>query len=184
MFLYFIKTTLEPSQIKIGISRRVEDRLSNLQTSCPHKLELIGTVRCQNKDAARAMERTAHQYLAAHRLSGEWFSASPEVMAHVAELLSKPAAKPPRRPHIRRSPEVRKNLIHKKFDLNAELADDPDLIRIPALAEKYGIDAKRLRGKVFTDTGHDPIGCAALDVAYDGWRVASLVRAANKSKGA
>ena len=183
MFLYFIKTTLEPAQVKIGISRRVEDRLCALQVSSPHKLELIGTVPCKNKEAARAMERAAHQHLSAHWLSGEWFAMSQEVTAHIAELLSKPAEKPPRRPHTRRSPEVRQKLVHKKFSLADELASDPDLVRIPTLAEKYGIDAKRLRGKVFANDGESPIGCAFLDVAYDGWRVQKFARAANKSEG-
>jgi hypothetical protein len=63
---------------------------------------------------------------------------------------------------------IKHKLVHKTFT-----ADD-EAKPIPELAAKYGIDVKRLRGRVLRNGHRDPIGCVALDVAYDGWRVRKL----------
>ena len=63
---------------------------------------------------------------------------------------------------------IKHKLVHKKFE------SDADAKPIPELAAKYGIDPKRLRGRVLRNQLDDPIGCAALDTCYDGWRVKKL----------
>lgn len=53
-----------------------------------------------------------------------------------------------------------------------------DPISIPAAAEKYSVDVKRLRGKVWLEnqTGRLdlPIGDLATDQVYDDWRLEKL----------
>lgn len=57
-----------------------------------------------------------------------------------------------------------------------------DEISIPAAAEKYGIDPKRIRGKIWQEhqaqsTDIDlPIGDLAADQVVDDWRLEKLAR--------
>jgi len=58
---------------KVGIAANVRSRLSTIQTSNPHKvtLERVNNYPC--RAYAVMAERLAHQLLAPHRRSGEWF---------------------------------------------------------------------------------------------------------------
>ena len=60
-----------------------------------------------------------------------------------------------------------------------------DPISIPAAAEKYRIDARRIRGKVWQEhqTGAIdlPIGSLETDQVYDDWRVEKLARSLGDS---
>lgn len=53
-----------------------------------------------------------------------------------------------------------------------------DPISIPAAAEKYRIDARRIRGKVWQENQTGaldlPIGDLATDQVYDDWRLEKL----------
>lgn len=64
--------------VKVGITGNVRKRLGALQVSSPFKLSLFAAVTSEHGAASR-IEALAHEKLASHRLSGEWFSASPEV---------------------------------------------------------------------------------------------------------
>lgn len=59
--------------IKIGISSHIESRLRALATGSAEPLVLLGVIDGDH-------ERTMHEQLAEHRLEGEWFSPSPEVL--------------------------------------------------------------------------------------------------------
>lgn len=50
------------------------------------------------------------------------------------------------------------------------------LISIVEAATKYGLDVKRLRGYVWRNDLHDPIGCLQADMVYDDWRLQRLAR--------
>lgn len=64
---------LEPDgPIKIGRSRNLELRLAQMQTESPYKVRLLGTI--------PVAEKWCHRVLAPHRLRGEWFERTREVV--------------------------------------------------------------------------------------------------------
>jgi len=81
MYVYFIRQR-GTNFVKIGKSQNPIARLSNLQTSTPTVLEMMGYVP-QNK---RFNEETLHKRFAAHRVQGEWFSLVPEIEEVIQEL--------------------------------------------------------------------------------------------------
>lgn len=75
MFLYVIGT--EGRKQKIGFSKNVEKRLTELQTGNPEKLYIHYTETVP-KDQVRLLERKLHRDLNYRRLSGEWFDLTAE----------------------------------------------------------------------------------------------------------
>jgi hypothetical protein len=69
--------------VKIGITRSVKPRISNLQLGSAHPLELILAI-----PAHAGLERVLHQYLDADRLRGEWFRLTPRVLVALELLMS------------------------------------------------------------------------------------------------
>jgi hypothetical protein len=67
-FVYIIRSR-KPNLAKVGFSKHPEDRLSELQTGSPSKLELAG---CW--PATREDETAIHKALHAHWSHGEWFN--------------------------------------------------------------------------------------------------------------
>ena len=67
----------ESKRVKIGRSKDLGQRLSNLQTGSPTRLNLIAIL---DVDEMRAQGE-----LAMHRLHGEWFEWTREVAAYVRE---------------------------------------------------------------------------------------------------
>ena len=65
--VYLIKCTVN-NVCKIGFSDNPKDRLQQLQTSYPHKLELISTI-----DGDISTERFIHDYFKEFNTHGEWF---------------------------------------------------------------------------------------------------------------
>jgi hypothetical protein len=59
----------ETGLFKIGYAKDIQKRLADLQTGCPFKLKLFGTI-----PGGRDMERTMHILYKPYRTSGEWFS--------------------------------------------------------------------------------------------------------------
>lgn len=68
-------------RIKIGWSRKVGTRLAQLQTGNAAPVELLAT-----QPGGRTVERRLHEMFAAARVSGEWFAATPDLLAHIADL--------------------------------------------------------------------------------------------------
>lgn len=83
MTIYFIASPT--GHIKVGFTESSDPapRLSGLQTGCPVTLEILAHCPGTNSD-----ERRVHQMLAAHRTTGEWFTATREVLAVVAYVRS------------------------------------------------------------------------------------------------
>ena len=79
LFLYVIQAK-ETHYIKIGFTQDVERRLADLQPGCPHELQVLCLILCEN---APAVERLLHKHFAASHIRGEWF-ALPE---HVPQAL-------------------------------------------------------------------------------------------------
>lgn len=86
MAVYFIRRNLDPDGlIKIGFTRNVSARLQTLSTATPGGVELLAS--CAG-DAA--VEHSLHREHAAHRVDGEWFHPTTEVMAAVAKAKTSP----------------------------------------------------------------------------------------------
>lgn len=79
--IYFIQQ--EGGPVKIGVSNDVEKRLATLQTGSPRLLRLLGSI-----PGDELLEQEIHHRFSGHRLQGEWFEASPELMAFIDEVCS------------------------------------------------------------------------------------------------
>jgi len=79
-YVYFIQG-VHGGPIKIGYSNNLKRRLSVLQTSYPDKLHIIAYI-----PATQKFEHKLHKDLKRHRLYGEWFSPTPEVLQVISEV--------------------------------------------------------------------------------------------------
>lgn len=68
----------EPCPIKIGYTRDPDRRRQMLQASGPFEVEWIA---CWEAEDGRYSESDLHNYFREHRLTGEWFRPSPEMLA-------------------------------------------------------------------------------------------------------
>lgn len=82
--VYFI---LSPQAVKIGRSNNPKRRLAVLQTSHPEPLTLAA-----QRDGGRELEAEYHKRFAEFRLSGEWFSPAPEIIAEIERIARERAA--------------------------------------------------------------------------------------------
>lgn len=78
--LYFI-TPAVPGTIKIGISARLRQRVTSLQTVVPYGLGEVWYT-----EGGRALEKALHTKFAPHRLPGEWFVDVPAIRAEIKAL--------------------------------------------------------------------------------------------------
>jgi len=60
-------------RIKIGISKDIQRRLSQLSTGSPYKLKLMGWIECEND---RSLEKKLHTKYVNSNTHGEWFELS------------------------------------------------------------------------------------------------------------
>lgn len=70
-------------RIKIGWSRNVAARITKLQTGNPEPIRLLATT-----PGGRSLETQLHERFADVRLTGEWFAASPALLAYVQAIRS------------------------------------------------------------------------------------------------
>lgn len=74
MPLYFITSfeapDSDPRKVKIGISKNIERRISQLQTGNPNKLVLMGWIEGNND---RELEKALHKKYSSEKETGEWF---------------------------------------------------------------------------------------------------------------
>jgi hypothetical protein len=78
-FIYFLKA--ENGFIKIGISGNVEERMNELISNSPVKVELLKTVEGNQK-----MEKELHEKFKKYRNHGEWFKSSETLMKYIDSL--------------------------------------------------------------------------------------------------
>lgn len=83
-FVYF---ALASSRIKIGFTRNWQDRLRTMRTSCPEEMDFIAVIK-----GDRTREREFHERFSHLRTRGEWFEATAELLAFIAELRKSGAA--------------------------------------------------------------------------------------------
>ncbi len=79
--VYFIGSDDGP--IKIGLSADPRARLVGLQTSNHGKLSIMAI-----SEGGPILEREYHERFASHRLNGEWFERTPEILAEIERLQS------------------------------------------------------------------------------------------------
>lgn len=80
--VYFIQQG-EAGPIKIGYTRNINKRLSQLQTANPEKLHLRLTI-----PGTFGTEKVLHDYLKPIHIRGEWYECDP-VMRHIMKALEK-----------------------------------------------------------------------------------------------
>lgn len=95
--------------VKIGVSSDIAKRVNDLRTSVPLPISILGAI----PGATRSVERALHQRFALHRRNGEWFDATPEILAeaqlwaeHVMTITRPPRPKVAPGAHSRRGSGV------------------------------------------------------------------------------
>jgi hypothetical protein len=83
--VYFVQAS-HAKAIKIGFSTRVEDRIKGLRTGTHARLKPLGHVPGNRED-----ERALHTRFAKDRIRGEWFRATPGLLAFIREVLNRGA---------------------------------------------------------------------------------------------
>jgi hypothetical protein len=73
--------------IKIGYSKDIWRRFSEIRNSVLFEIEMLATVR-----GGRYREGYYHQKFAASRAFGEWFTRTPEIEAEIARLVERSEA--------------------------------------------------------------------------------------------
>lgn len=81
LYVYAIRA-VEACQIKIGCSANPQARLAGFRVGNGSRLELVASAKVVSSE----VERELHHRLAAHRLQGEWFRETSEVLAAIEEL--------------------------------------------------------------------------------------------------
>lgn len=107
--VYFIQSGAA-GPIKIGVTSNVALRLKGLQTGSATELRLLGVV-----PTDRFSEESLHLRFASLRLHGEWFTATVELLAFVAEVAEAPA-QPARRPRKHESHPLGKWMAARGVD--------------------------------------------------------------------
>jgi len=80
--VYFVRRG--DGAIKIGLTTNLTQRMDAFNHV--HPVTLLGTM-----PGHREVERSLHARFAAHRLHGEWFTASPDLLAFIAEQQNRAA---------------------------------------------------------------------------------------------
>lgn len=102
-FVYFVS---DGEAVKIGFSEKPARRLAGIQSHHPKPLTLLGTVSASVFD-----EQDLHQKFSDIRIRGEWFRATPELLAFIVDACAQPnPASAPARPE---SPadQIRRHLV-------------------------------------------------------------------------
>lgn len=78
MVVYFIQAG--ESAIKIGITKNLEDRATNLNTGDYEVLKVLYQMDCPSRETAARVESELHHFFKDFHLKGEWFKAVPFVL--------------------------------------------------------------------------------------------------------
>ncbi|MBN2617210.1 MAG: GIY-YIG nuclease family protein [Spirochaetales bacterium] len=76
-FLYVIKCNFKDLNfIKIGKSRSLKSRISNIQTGCPFRISKIFTISSEYEDEINGIEKYLHYRFQEYCSNGEWYDAN------------------------------------------------------------------------------------------------------------
>jgi hypothetical protein len=81
-YVYFVHSE-QMNAVKIGRAGRPHDRMADMQVGTPDALRLLGALEASDMIAA---ERDQHREWSALHIRGEWFRATPELMAYARAL--------------------------------------------------------------------------------------------------
>lgn len=76
----YIYAISDGNNIKIGKSNNPHKRIDSLQTSNSNPLYIVATLNCTSQTQAFRLEKKLHRVFSKHRLKGEWFSISEELL--------------------------------------------------------------------------------------------------------
>lgn len=83
MTVYFVSPRLDPSTVKIGVTRNLSKRQIALSGGVPGGVVVLATL-----PGGQDVEAFLHEKFAAHRLNGEWFSRSDEIRDFINDILN------------------------------------------------------------------------------------------------
>lgn len=80
MKVYFVRES-GMGAIKIGVSKQLNKRMSELSRILPYKIDLLATIA-----GGREVEWTLHNRFDHARIQREWFRPVPELLAYIEEI--------------------------------------------------------------------------------------------------
>jgi hypothetical protein len=78
--IYFVQCG-EDGPIKIGMASDIKSRINDIQSMCPYKLTVIGSI----AGGGKTTERLLHKRFSALRLHGEWFNPGDDLIRFIKE---------------------------------------------------------------------------------------------------
>ena len=66
--------------MKIDKSKNLEDRIKNIQTGCPHKIEKVFTLSSEFDEEINGVEQYIHYRFRNYHFNGEWYIASKDFL--------------------------------------------------------------------------------------------------------
>ena len=135
--IYFIQQG-ESGPIKIGYTKgKIKQRIQSLQTGNPEPLKILATMRGTVKD-----EINLHKAFDAHRLFGEWFDPSKDIMEYIQGLekhteveMNEPKKEKPQRQKRRRLQNQEK--LFRKWDIVGDGMELETILREPKTAKSF-----------------------------------------------
>lgn len=71
--VYVLQSSGPGMHIKVGITRNLKQRISDLRTGSGADLAVLATINCDSWERARYIEKTMHEMLEKYHVGGEWF---------------------------------------------------------------------------------------------------------------
>jgi len=75
--------------LKIGRTINLKDRIKNIQTGCPHKINNVFVIKADHELELKGLEEIMHFYLKKHSINNEWYLATKECICIFLNLLDK-----------------------------------------------------------------------------------------------
>ncbi|MGQ0836344.1 MAG: GIY-YIG nuclease family protein [Gammaproteobacteria bacterium] len=86
MNVYFLRTCDNAQLIKIGKAKDVTRRVAEIQTGCPSKLEILGTIPLHSEKHAQHIEGRLHRAFKRYHVRGEWYRAGKPLREFIAAV--------------------------------------------------------------------------------------------------
>lgn len=83
VYLIAVESGSENGPVKVGVSKNVRARISELQTASPYKLKLVHQFAFPDREIAMYMEQCFHELQCADRTNGEWFAINPIIALQI-----------------------------------------------------------------------------------------------------
>jgi hypothetical protein len=162
--IYFLRPIGAAGPIKIGCSKHPVGRLATVQIWSPLKLEIAASC-----EGGHDYERALHSRFAKHRLHGEWFEATPDLIALVADVAKgSPLPALPEKAH-----RMNRDASKEQIDLVARAYVGGSTIK--AIGRETGYSYEKIK-KLLRGAGIEPVLTRGRVPSWGG--VLDLARAA------